>query len=75
MEADLQGEKLGYKIASSRARRIPLTAVAGGREQDSCSLAVRLRNGTNISLKKNVFIEKVLKIIQKKERDLLSNLK
>ena len=75
VEADLRGEKLGYKIASSRARRIPLTAVAGGREEDSSSLAVRLRNGTSISLKKNVFIEKVLKIVQKKERDLLSNLK
>ena len=70
-EMDIRGEKLGYKIREARLRRIPCMAVVGEREEKSNSLSVRLRDGKNIQLEKAVFIEKILKVIQKRALDML----
>lgn len=70
VETDIRSEKLGYKIREARLRRIPCMAVVGEREMESSSLSVRLRNGKSISVKKNIFIEKMLKMIEKKELDI-----
>ncbi len=70
VEMDLRGEKPGYKIRQARFRRIACMAVAGDRELKSRSLSVRLRDGKIFSIEKDIFIEKILKIIQKKELNM-----
>ena len=67
VEVDIRSEKLGYKIREARLRRIPCMAVAGQRERESQSLSVRLRDGKSVLLEKNVFIEKLLHLIEKKD--------
>ena len=67
---DIRGEKLGYKIREARLRRIPCMAVAGEREMQSGSLSVRLRSGESVSLKTDVFIQKILELIKNREKDI-----
>ena len=71
VETDLRAEKLGYKIRAGRLRRIPCMAIVGERETKSQSVSVRLLDGKNISLKMDIFVEKLLKIIQKKDCDIV----
>ncbi|MYE07713.1 MAG: threonine--tRNA ligase [Oligoflexia bacterium] len=71
VETDIRGEKLGYKIREARLRRIPCMAIVGERERQSHSLSLRLRDGKSILLKKDVFIEKLLKMVQKRALDML----
>ena len=70
IETDIRAEKLGYKIREARLRRIPCMAVVGEREMQSDALSVRLRDGKNILLKKDIFIEKLLKVIERKNLDI-----
>ncbi len=70
VETDLRGEKLGYKIRTARLRRIPCMAVVGERETQVQSVAVRLQDKKTFLIKTDIFIEKILKIIQKRKLDI-----
>ena len=67
---DIRAEKLGYKIREARLKRVSCMAVAGEREMQSGSLSVRLRSGESVSLKTEVFIQKILELIKNREKDI-----
>jgi len=48
VDADLRNEKIGYKIRERTLQKIPYLLVVGDREVDTGSVAVRLRNGTDL---------------------------
>lgn len=70
VKMDIRGEKLGYKIREARLKRTPFMAVAGEREMQSNTLSIRLRNGESVSLETDVFIQKILKLIKNREKDI-----
>ncbi|MGB5131034.1 MAG: threonine--tRNA ligase [Steroidobacteraceae bacterium] len=47
-EIDLRNEKVGYKIREHTLKRVPYLLVAGDREVESRSLAVRTRSGKDL---------------------------
>jgi threonyl-tRNA synthetase len=47
-EIDLRNEKVGYKIRDHTLKRVPYLLVAGDREVESRSLAVRTRSGKDL---------------------------
>ena len=75
VNTDIRGEKLGYKIREARFKRVPCMAVAGEREVQSKSLSVRLRSGESVSLKTDVFIPKILKLIKNREKNIFFSVK
>jgi threonyl-tRNA synthetase len=48
VETDLRNEKVGFKIREHTLRRVPYLLVAGDREVESRSLAVRTRSGKDL---------------------------
>ena len=48
VESDLRNEKVGFKIREHTLRRVPYLLVAGDREAESHSLAVRTRSGKDL---------------------------
>jgi threonyl-tRNA synthetase len=48
VESDLRNEKVGFKIREHTLRRVPYLLVAGDREVESNSLAVRTRSGKDL---------------------------
>ena len=48
VECDLRNEKVGFKIREHTLRRVPYLLVAGDREVESHSLAVRTRSGKDL---------------------------
>ncbi|PID59892.1 MAG: threonine--tRNA ligase [Gammaproteobacteria bacterium] len=50
VEADLRNEKIGFKIREWTLERVPYLLVAGEREVESGSLAVRTRDGRNLGV-------------------------
>jgi threonyl-tRNA synthetase len=48
VESDLRNEKVGFKIREHTLRRVPYLFVAGDREVESRSLAVRTRSGKDL---------------------------
>ena len=48
IESDLRNEKVGYKIREHTLKRVPYLLVAGDREIESRSLAVRTRSGKDL---------------------------
>jgi threonyl-tRNA synthetase len=48
VESDLRNEKVGFKIREHTLQRVPYLLVAGDREVDANSLAVRTRNGKDL---------------------------
>jgi threonyl-tRNA synthetase len=51
VETDLRNEKVGFKIREHTLRRVPYLLVAGDREAESHSLAVRTRSGQDLGVK------------------------
>ncbi|MCG6551204.1 MAG: threonine--tRNA ligase [Candidatus Magnetominusculus sp. LBB02] len=49
VETDFGDEKIGYKIRQSSLKKIPYAIVIGDKEMDSGALALRKRNGENLS--------------------------
>ncbi|GBU09244.1 threonyl-tRNA synthetase [Gammaproteobacteria bacterium] len=49
VKSDLRNEKIGYKIRESTINRIPFMLVAGDREQENGLIAVRTREGQDLS--------------------------
>ena len=50
VESDLRNEKVGFKIREHTLRRVPYLLVAGDREVDSHTLAVRTRAGKDLGV-------------------------
>jgi len=48
VESDLRNEKIGYKIREHTLQKVPLLLVAGDRERDSGTFAVRSRAGEDL---------------------------
>ncbi|NZA26330.1 threonine--tRNA ligase [Luteimonas sp. SJ-92] len=48
VEADLRNEKIGYKIREHTLQRVPYLLVAGDRERDNGTVAVRTRAGEDL---------------------------
>jgi threonyl-tRNA synthetase len=48
--ADLRNEKIGFKIREHTLARVPYLLVAGDREMDSATLAVRTRTGEDLGV-------------------------
>ena len=48
VEIDLRNEKVGFKIREHTLQRVPYLLVAGDREVESKSLAVRTRSGKDL---------------------------
>lgn len=49
VKSDLRNEKIGYKIRESTINRIPFMLVAGDREEEKGLVAVRTRDGQDLS--------------------------
>jgi len=50
VEADLRNEKIGFKIREHTIQRIPYLLVAGDKEVESNTLAVRDRSGKDLGV-------------------------
>jgi threonyl-tRNA synthetase len=50
VETDLRNEKVGFKIREHTLQRVPYLLVAGDREVESLSLAVRTRSGKDLGV-------------------------
>ncbi|HEX5757654.1 MAG TPA: threonine--tRNA ligase [Thermoanaerobaculia bacterium] len=48
VELDASNEKLGFKIRRAQLQKVPYMLVVGNREQESCTVAVRLRSGEDL---------------------------
>ncbi|MEZ5484896.1 MAG: threonine--tRNA ligase [Lysobacteraceae bacterium] len=48
VEMDLRNEKIGYKIREHSLQKVPYQLVAGGREMENGTLAVRTRSGEDL---------------------------
>jgi threonyl-tRNA synthetase len=51
VETDLRNEKVGFKIREHTLRRVPYLLVAGDREAESHTLAVRTQSGQDLGVK------------------------
>lgn len=49
-QADTRNEKIGYKIREQTLARVPFLLVAGGRERDSGTIALRSRDGEDLGV-------------------------
>lgn len=49
-EVDIRNEKIGYKIRESTLQRIPFMLVAGAKERDTASIALRSRDGEDLGV-------------------------
>ncbi len=61
VDTDLRNEKIGFKIREHTLRRVPYLLVAGDREAESRTLAVRTRSGKDLG---SMPLEKVAELIQ-----------
>ncbi|WP_119394573.1 threonine--tRNA ligase [Salinibius halmophilus] len=50
VKADLRNEKIGFKIREHTLQKIPYLLVAGGKEKESGSVAVRTRSGEDLGV-------------------------
>ena len=49
-EADVRNEKIGYKIREQTLQRIPFLLVAGAKEREAGSIAIRSREGQDLGV-------------------------
>jgi threonyl-tRNA synthetase len=61
VDTDLRNEKIGFKIREHTLRRVPYLLVAGDREAESRTLAVRTRSGKDLG---SMPLDEVLELIQ-----------
>ncbi|NHI00783.1 threonine--tRNA ligase [Oceanimonas sp. MB9] len=47
---DVRNEKIGYKIREQTQQRVPFLLVAGGKERDAGTVAIRTRNGDDLGV-------------------------
>ena len=71
VEVDDRDETLGARIRSARPRRVPYLAVFGGREVADGAVAVRLRDGSQLSpLPVAAFLQRLGRVLRSRARDL-----
>ena len=49
-ESDVRNEKIGYKIREQTLQRVPFLLVAGARERDTRTIAIRSRDGEDLGV-------------------------
>ncbi len=49
-ESDVRNEKIGYKIREQTLQRVPFLLVAGARERDTGTIAIRSRDGEDLGV-------------------------
>ena len=60
VEADVRGEKLGYKVREAELAKTPYMLVVGAREIENEQVAVRTRQGNNLgAMPVAAFIERI----------------
>jgi threonyl-tRNA synthetase len=74
VESDLRNEKVGFKIREHTLQRIPYLLVAGDREVESNSLAVRTRNGKDLgSMPIDAFAQRLSREVASRGRVILED--
>jgi threonyl-tRNA synthetase len=66
VESDLRNEKIGFKIREHTLNRIPYILVAGAREVEANSIAVRTREGEDLGA---MAIDDLIKLMQDRVND------
>ncbi|MCL2851082.1 MAG: threonine--tRNA ligase [Firmicutes bacterium] len=62
IERDIRPEKVGFKIREHTKRKIPYLIIVGEKEQESNTIAIRTREGTDLgSMSVKEFIETIIK--------------
>ena len=71
VEVDSRGEKLGYKIRQAQLQKVPYMLVVGAREEESESVAVRLRSGEDRgAVPVSELAQEVKKAAEERSRDI-----
>ena len=74
VESDLRNEKVGFKIREHTLQRVPYLLVAGDREVESNSLAVRTRNGKDLgSMPIDAFAQRLSREVASRGRVILED--
>jgi threonyl-tRNA synthetase len=74
VESDLRNEKVGFKIREHTLQRVPYLLVAGDREVESKSLAVRTRNGKDLgSMPIEAFAQRLSREVASRGRVILED--
>jgi len=74
VESDLRNEKVGFKIREHTLQRIPYLLVAGDREVEANSLAVRTRNGKDLgSMPIDAFAQRLSREVASRGRVILED--
>jgi threonyl-tRNA synthetase len=74
VESDLRNEKVGFKIREHTLQRVPYLLVAGDREVESKSLAVRTRNGKDLgSMPIETFAQRLSREVASRGRVVLED--
>lgn len=71
VECDQRREKIGYKIREAQMEKVPYMLVIGGKEQEAGTVAVRLRNGTDLGAQPlEDFLARILEEVRTRENGL-----
>jgi threonyl-tRNA synthetase len=74
IESDLRNEKVGFKIREHTLQRVPYLLVAGDREVEAKSLAVRTRNGKDLgSMPIETFAQRLAREVASRGRIVLED--
>ena len=74
VESDLRNEKVGFKIREHTLQRVPYLLVAGDREVEAKSLAVRTRNGKDLgSMPIETFAQRLAREVASRGRVILED--
>jgi threonyl-tRNA synthetase len=74
IETDLRNEKVGFKIREHTLQRVPYLLVAGDREVEANSLAVRTRDGKDLgTLSIETFAQRLSREIASRGRSILED--
>ncbi len=73
---DDRSQKIGYKIREAQLKKVPYMLVVGKKEEESETVAVRMRSGTDLgTMKIEDFVEKVKKEISEKSQNSIFEVK
>lgn len=69
-EADVRNEKIGYKVREQTLQRVPFLLVAGAKERDAGTIALRSRDGEDLGvLPLTQAVARLLQEVQAPDRD------
>jgi len=74
LEIDSRNEKLGYRIREAQLQKVPYMLVVGAKEQESGTVAVRLRNGQDLgALDVDSVAQRILEQTQERTNDSVAS--